>query len=211
MARCTRHRKPTTASTAAVTTQNSSIALFGTSADPPTFGHQALLEGLLALFPKVVTWASDNPMKQHGACLEKRQSLLAALVRAIPNPQLELVQELSSPWAINTLELAAARWPGRELVFVIGSDLAGQLPRWRQANAVLSMARLAIAPRQGWPLQSSQIEAIEALGGRIELLPLLIPASASSEVRILPKASEIPAAVWPMLLKHNLYGLATNP
>ncbi len=37
------------------------IALFGTSADPPTCGHQALLEGLVAMFPKVATWASDNP------------------------------------------------------------------------------------------------------------------------------------------------------
>jgi len=187
------------------------IALFGTSADPPTCGHQALLEGLLAVFPKVATWASDNPMKCHGASLEKREALLAALVKAIANPQLELKQELSSPWAIKTLELAAARWPNTELVFVVGSDLAGQIPRWKHARAVLQLARLAIAPRQGWPLQLQQLEALECLGARIELLPLQVPATASSEVRNQPKPAQIPSALWPLLLKHNLYGLATGP
>ena len=56
------------------------IALFGTSADPPTRGHQALLEQLLHRYDRVATWASDNPMKQHGAALSVRAMLLTALV-----------------------------------------------------------------------------------------------------------------------------------
>ena len=91
------------------------LALFGTSADPPTRGHRALLEGLLGLFPQVVTWASDNPLKQHGAPLELRTALLAALVGAIDDPRLSLEPELSSPWAVETLERARARWPQRDL------------------------------------------------------------------------------------------------
>lgn len=43
------------------------IALLGTSADPPTRGHQVLLEGLLRRYGQVATWASDNPLKQHDA------------------------------------------------------------------------------------------------------------------------------------------------
>ena len=87
------------------------VALFGTSADPPTRGHQALLEGLLQLYPTVATWASDNPLKQHGAPLEQRAALLGQLVAAIGNPRLRHRQALSSPWAITTLERAAACWP----------------------------------------------------------------------------------------------------
>ena len=45
--------------------KNNSIALFGTSADPPTLGHEALLSELTKIFPKVITWASDNPEKKH--------------------------------------------------------------------------------------------------------------------------------------------------
>jgi len=53
------------------------IALLGTSADPPTHGHRALLEGLLRQYPAVATWASDNPQKRHTAPLALRQALLA--------------------------------------------------------------------------------------------------------------------------------------
>ena len=57
-----------------------SIALFGTSADPPTLGHQGLLKELIKIFPKVITWASDNPEKKHEIPLIKRTQLLKILV-----------------------------------------------------------------------------------------------------------------------------------
>ena len=68
------------------------IALLGTSADPPTRGHQALLEGLLGHFQRVATWASDNPMKQHDADLKLRSALLETLVKAINNPRIDVVR-----------------------------------------------------------------------------------------------------------------------
>lgn len=194
----------------AATPPAETIALLGTSADPPTRGHQLLLLELLARFPQVVTWASDNPMKRHGAALAERQALLAALVAEIGDPRLQLVQELSSPWALTTLERATERWPTRELVFVVGSDLADQIPRWRQAAQVLQRCRLAIVPRSGWPLTAAALANLEALGGRVEQLPVTIPATASSSVRRQLQPEQVPATVWPLLLKHNLYGLKTH-
>ncbi len=185
----------------------SPIALFGTSADPPTCGHEALLVGLLNLFPKVITWASDNPIKSHGANIQKRAALLNALVKTIANPNLELIQELSSPWTITSLERAVALWPGSELVFVIGSDLTCQIPNWKNSQSVLKIARLGIAPRAGWPLQAPQIKLLESLGAQIEILPLEIPATASSNVRKTLELSHIPNAVLSLLLEEKLYGL----
>jgi len=187
-----------------------SVALLGTSADPPTRGHQALLEGLLGLYPRVATWASDNPMKDHGAPLEQRAALLAAVVAAIGDPRLELVQELSSPWAITTLERAAEHWPAMQLVFVVGSDLAGQIPRWRQAEQVLRRCRLAVVPRSGWPLDEPQLQALRRLGGVVEELPLRIPATTSSQARRQPSSDQVAAAAWPLLHQHNLYGLSVR-
>jgi nicotinate-nucleotide adenylyltransferase len=189
----------------------SQLALFGTSADPPTCGHQALLEGLLNLYPSVVTWASTNPVKRHGAPLDERAQLMGCLVEAIGNPRLELVQGLSSPWAIETLERALKRWPEAELVFVVGSDLAAQIPSWKQADQILSRCSLAVVPRQGWPLTSQHRKALEALGSQLVELALQIPATASSAVRERLDPSQIPAAVLPALLKHNRYGLAVPP
>ena len=237
------------------------IALFGTSADPPTEGHHVLLQGLLTLYPRVATWASDNPQKHHGAPLALRAELLGALVAAIHDPRLSLEQELSSPWAIETLERAARRWPGQPLVFVVGSDLVAQIPRWREASRLLGACRLAVAPRGGWPLRGDELEALQRLGARLEVLDLQVPATASSRVRqqaaIAPRTSpephaasgspqpsaaqppgvdppadeagaapaalpddsrpwdpeqsdplqEVPPALRPVLLEHNLYGL----
>ncbi len=205
---CDANQRPSLATnSSSVKLEKRSIALFGTSADPPTFGHQALLKGLLTLFPTVITWASDNPKKQHIASLETRTKLLDALVESIDNPNLELIQELSSPWTIGTLDLATKRWPEAKLVFVVGSDLTREIPTWLHPRKVLHKAFLGIAPRDGWPLREDDIQAIKNLGGRIELLPLSIPSSASSNIRKNPNPNEIPTAVLKVLKSSTLYGL----
>ena len=186
------------------------IALFGTSADPPTRGHQALLEELLQLYPRVATWASDNPKKQHGAPLDLRAQLLQALVKQIQDPRLEQIQELSDPFTIRTLQRAGQRWPDAELVFVVGSDLASQIPSWKQTDQWLPYCRLAIAPRQGWPLTAVAIQQLKQLGARLDQLVLSVPASASSALRERPRKDQLPKSVWPLLIEHNLYGLNSS-
>ena len=193
----------------------SRIALFGTSADPPTTGHRALLLGLLEHFPRVATWASDNPMKPRQAPLDLRIALLAALVQAIANPRLELAQELSSPWAIDTLERARSRWPQFTPVFVVGSDLVPQMPHWRQAASLLRGLEVAVAPRQGWPLLEADLERVRALGAHVQVLPLPVPATASSQVRgegsHPPDPAQVPQELWPLLREQGLYGLPSTP
>lgn len=186
----------------------SAVALLGTSADPPSKGHQVLLSRLCERYSHVATWASDNPLKQHSAPLAVRTQLLKALVDEIHVPQLSLEQDLSSPWALTTLERAGTRWPQQELVFVVGSDLAGQIPGWKQADQLLQRCTLAIAPRDGWTLEPTTVQTLTALGGRVELLDFSVPASASSAIRQAPLEDDIPRKVWPLLLKHNLYGLS---
>ena len=189
------------------TTLNS-IALFGTSADPPTLGHQALLNELIKIFPKVITWASDNPDKNHHIPLVKRTQLLKILVTKISHPKLELVQELSSPRTIHTLRKAFDLWPEANFSFVIGSDLAVQIPKWLNAKSILNKATIAIAMRDGWPISNKQLEEIKELGGEIDLLPFKIPESSSSKFRESPQELLVPQELLPYLLEENLYGLA---
>ena len=185
-----------------------SIALFGTSADPPTLGHQALLRELTTIFPKVITWASDNPDKKHQIPLLKRTQLLRLLVQKISHPKLELVQELSSPRTIHTLKKALQLWPEASFSFVIGSDLADQIPKWLNAKSILNKTKIAIAIRDGWPISDKQIEEIKKLGGEVELLPFHIPESSSSKFRDKPQEGLVPSEIVPTLIKENLYGLA---
>lgn len=183
------------------------VALFGTSADPPSLGHRALLEGLARRYPLVATWASDNPYKRHGAPLAVRAALLRSLVDGLGNPHVQVDQGLSSPRAIESLAAARRRWPSAPFVYVVGSDLVGQIPRWFDAAGILRSCRLAVVPRVGWPLAPEQLEALEGLGASIELLPLQIPATASSEFRRHPNPELVPADLWPVLVQQNLYGL----
>ena len=185
-----------------------SIALFGTSADPPTLGHSALLRELTKIFPKVITWASDNPEKNHQIPLLKRTELLRILVKKISHPRLELVQELSSPRTIHTLKKALQLWPEASFSFVIGSDLAVQIPKWLNAKSVLNKAKIAIAIRDGWPISDKQLEEIKKLGGEVDLLPFKVPRSSSSNFREKPQESLVPSELIPTLLEENLYGLA---
>ena len=190
--------------------KNNSIALFGTSADPPTLGHEALLSELTKIFPKVITWASDNPDKKHQIPLLKRTQLLRILVKKISHPKLELVQELSSPRTIHTLQKALQLWPEASFSFVIGSDLAAQVPKWLNAKSILNKATIAIAMRDGWPISDSQLEDIKNLGGEIDLLPFNIPESSSSKFREKPQEVLVPKELVPLLLEENLYGIADN-
>ncbi len=187
-----------------------SIALFGTSADPPTMGHKALLSELLKIFPKVITWASDNPDKKHHIPLKKRTQLLSILVQKIAHPNLELVQELSSPRTIHTLKKAFQLWPEASLSFVIGSDLVIQVPKWLNAKSILNKTTIAIVMRDGWPISDIQLEDIKKLGGKIDLLPFSIPASSSSGFRKRPQEVLVPKELVPLILEENLYGLADN-
>lgn len=184
-----------------------SIALLGTSADPPTCGHEALLKGLLDIFPKVVTWASNNPGKSHSESLETRYRLLEALVEDINHPQLDIIQSLSSPWTVNTLKKAKSRWPNSNLLFVIGSDLIEQIPSWSKVKDILREATIGIAIREGWPIKNSHIKNIELLGGQIHLLPLEIPAFSSSTIRENFNPSQVPKSILPLLTGQRLYGL----
>ena len=185
-----------------------SIALFGTSADPPTLGHEALLSELTEIFPKVITWASDNPDKKHQIPLIKRTQLLRILVKKISHPKLELVQKLSSPRTIHTLKKAVQIWPEASFSFVIGSDLAVQVPKWLNAKSILNKATIAIAMRDGWPISDQQLEEIKKLGGEVDLLPFRIPKSSSSNFRERPQEDLIPKELVPILLEENLYGIA---
>ena len=187
-----------------------SIALFGTSADPPTLGHEALLSELIKIFPKVITWASDNPDKKHEIPLLKRTQLLRILVKKISHPKLELVQELSSPRTIHTLKKAFLLWPEASFSFVIGSDLAIQIPKWLNVKSILNQTKIAIAIRDGWPISEKQLEEIKKLGGEIELLPFNIPGSSSSKFRESPQEELVPSVLVPTLLEENLYGLADS-
>ncbi|MCY4173873.1 MAG: nicotinate-nucleotide adenylyltransferase [Cyanobacteria bacterium MAG CAR3_bin_5] len=193
------------------------MALFGTSADPPTIGHQAILAGLARRYPMVATWASDNPLKRHGAPLAVRRRLLQVVVDGLKTRmmdqegcRLELRQDFSSRRALDSVRAARACFPTARLLFVVGVDLLPQIPNWYQASELLRCCCLAVVPRNNGTGQEQAMARLQAAGARLEALPLHIPPVASSQIRQRPDPALVPEELLPLLASHRLYGFTAH-
>jgi nicotinate-nucleotide adenylyltransferase len=161
------------------------IALFGTSADPPTAGHQAIMGWLSDNYDRVVVWASDNPLKTHQTPLAHREAMLRLLIEDIDSPahNMRVYSELSSPKTIETLQKAKAIWQSAEFTLVIGSDLVNQLPRWYRIRDLLPQVELLIVPRSGSPIDRAGIQRLQQMGAKVAIASLTAPSVSSTAYR----------------------------
>ncbi|MBE9127047.1 MULTISPECIES: nicotinate-nucleotide adenylyltransferase [unclassified Coleofasciculus] len=162
------------------------IALFGTSADPPTAGHKAILKWLCDRYDGIAAWASDNPFKSHQTPLEHRKRMLRVLISEIDTPQnnIALHEELSSGRTLETVKKAKEIW-GEEVEYtlIIGSDLVSQLPKWYEVEKLLAQVQLLVVPRPGYEINDEDIQRLRQLGARVEVADLQVPAVSSTEYR----------------------------
>ncbi|WP_414565873.1 MULTISPECIES: nicotinate-nucleotide adenylyltransferase [unclassified Anabaena] len=152
------------------------IALFGTSADPPTAGHQKILRWLSECYDWVAVWAADNPFKSHQTPLAHRATMLRLLITDIDTPRqnIALEQDLSSFRTLETVAKAKSRWgEDTEFTLVIGSDLLNQLPRWYRIEDLLQQVQLLIVPRPGHAIEDSSLQAVQNLGGQVAIASLI--------------------------------------
>ncbi|GAB4150950.1 MAG: nicotinate-nucleotide adenylyltransferase [Cyanobacteria bacterium J069] len=159
------------------------IALFGTSADPPTKAHQDILVWLAEQFDEVAVWASNNPFKSHQTPLEHRTAMLRLMVAEIRpiRRNLHVYPDLSHPRALVTVNRARRRWKQATFTLVVGSDLVAQLPKWYRVEALLRDVDLLVVPRPGYPLRDADLEPLRQLGATVAIAPHQgIPASSTA-------------------------------
>lgn len=162
-----------------------SIALFGTSADPPTAGHQSILVWLADHFDQVAVWASDNPFKSHQTPLSHRATMLQLLIDEIEPPRhnVQVLTELSSPRALITVDRARQRWANADFTLAIGSDLVNQLPRWYHVEELLDQVKLLVMPRSGYPIGQLDLALLRQMGASVTIADLEVPAVSSTAYR----------------------------
>lgn len=166
-------------------TTNLKIALFGTSADPPTLGHREILLGLGKNYDIVAVWASDNPFKEHSTSLTERQNMLGLLIEEMDNQDnIVLREELSDRRSINSLSHARQIWGHQaEYTIVIGSDLVSQIQSWYKAQELLQQVKILIVPRLGYPIDKEALANLSKLGAEYAIADFQIPKISSSNYR----------------------------
>jgi nicotinate-nucleotide adenylyltransferase len=122
------------------------------------------------------------------------------------------VRRGGASYTADTLRALHATFPGAELTFIVGGDMASSLPTWREPAEVVRLARLAVAERDG----ARRVDILERLATipgaveRVEFFDLPRMDISSSLVRRRVAAGRpirylVPDRVAEYIAQHGLY------
>ena len=182
-----------------------SIALFGTSADPPTIGHKKILEELSEIYSFTISYVSNNPNKNHREDISIRSLLLKTLIEDLDNPKILFNQRVSSQWAIESIINCKKIYELDNLDFVIGSDLIKDIFCWKNFDKIVKEANFFIIIRKGYPVQPSTLKMLETYKVNFKISTIKIPNISSSKFRLNFNYSNLPTSLIDIVRKNNLY------
>ena len=181
------------------------IALFGTSADPPTIGHEKILEELSKIFALTITYVSSNPKKDHIEDIEIRSFLLKTLIENLENPKILFNQKVSSQWAVESIKNCKNIYELNSLDFVIGSDLIKDIFYWKDFDEIVKEVCFFIIKREGYPVESGTLKMLETYKVKFKISSINTPNISSSKLRSNFNFSHIPISLIDIIKKNNLY------
>ena len=181
------------------------IALFGTSADPPTIGHKKILEELSNTYAFTISYVSNNPSKKHKQGISIRSHLLKTLIKDLDNPRILFNQEVSSPWAFESIKKCKKIYNLNSLDFVIGSDLIKHIICWKNFDKITQEVSFFIISRDGYPIESNTLKMLEKHNVKFKISSIKIPNISSSKFRLNFNYSNLPKSLIDIVKKNNLY------
>ena len=181
------------------------IALFGTSADPPTIGHKKILEELSKIYAFTISYVSNNPNKKHKENISIRSHLLKTLIEDLDNPKILFNQSVSSQWAIESIKNCKKIYEFNNLDFVIGSDLINDIFCWKNFDKINKEVSFFIVKREGYPIESSTLKMLETYKVKFKISNIKIPNISSSKLRLNFNYSNLPSSLIDIVKKNSLY------
>jgi len=182
-----------------------SIALFGTSADPPTIGHKKILEELSKIYAFTVGYVSNNPNKNHIEDISIRSHLLKTLIEDLDNPKILFNQSLSSQWALESIKKCKRIYEFNNIDFVIGSDLIKDIFHWKNFDKIIKDVSFFIILRDRYPVESNTLKMLETYKVKFKISTIKIPKISSSKFRLNFNCSNLPSSLIDIVKKNNLY------
>jgi nicotinate-nucleotide adenylyltransferase len=144
------------------------VGLLGGTFNPPHVGHlvcatQAL--GQLGLDRVLLVPVHEPPHKgiEVEPGVAHRVELCRLAVAGDERLDVSLTDaDVAGPsFTVDTLRRLHERSPGDQLTFIVGGDMALSLPTWREPEAILELAEVAVAEREG----IRRIDLIDRLAG----------------------------------------------
>ena len=193
------------------------LGVIGGSFDPPHLGHLVIASeahARLALERVLFVPAAAPPHKdlEERTAADVRLEMTALAVADDPRfvaSGLEIERHLV--YTRDTLAAVGERFPGRELVFIMGSDSLLQLDAWYDPEGILARCTLAVAPRPGDDL--ALVAAAVARWGAARVAILEAPPVGVSSRQIRGRVAEglpirylVPQAVAELIAGRGLYG-----
>ncbi len=182
-----------------------SIALFGTSADPPTIGHKKILEELSKIYAFTIGYVSNNPNKNHKEDISIRSHLLKTLIEDLDNPKILFNQCVSSQWAVESIKKCKRIYELTNLDFVIGSDLIKDIFSWKNFDKITDEVSFLVILREGYPVESKTLKMLETYKVKFKISTIKIPNISSSKLRSNFNYSNLPTSLIDIVKKNNLY------
>ena len=182
-----------------------SIALFGTSADPPTIGHKKILEELSKIYAFTISYVSNNPQKKHIEDISIRSHLLKTLIDDLDNPKILFNQKISSQWAVESIKKCKEIYKFNNLDFVIGSDLIKDIFYWKNFDKIILEVSFFIILREGYPVESNTLKMLETSKVKFKISTIKTPNISSSKFRLNFNCSNLPSSLIDIVKRNNLY------
>ncbi|TME10852.1 MAG: nicotinate (nicotinamide) nucleotide adenylyltransferase [Chloroflexi bacterium] len=198
------------------------LGVMGGTFDPIHLGHLAVAEEareVLGLDRILFVPASQPPHKPAGEVTPIEHRLAMVELAIADNPAFELSRvEVDRPgpsFTVDTVERLAAT--GDRLTVILSAETFAELPTWHEPERLFEAARVAVAPRWGYPAPDPEWLA-EAFPGREILVsylegPRLGVSSTALRARVAAGRSIrylVPAPVEAYIAAHHLYAPMTS-
>jgi nicotinate-nucleotide adenylyltransferase len=199
------------------------VGLFGGTFDPPHLGHTILAsEALDQLGLTRLLWVltSDPPHKegQPITALGHRLAMVQRALTAFPEFELSRIEIDRPPphYAVDTVQMASALFPGSEVIYILGGDSLHDLPKWHDpAGFVRACQQIGVMRRPGDAVDLAALESsLPGVSGKVAFVDAPLLEISSREIRHRAEAGRafrhyLLPAVYEYILGNHLYTPST--
>ena len=201
------------------------IALYGGSFNPPHQGHRAAAETALRelradkflIIPDNIPPHKD--MAEGSPSAEERIELCRLNFAGMTDAEVSDMELMRSgkSYTSRTVEVLRDKYPGDELVLIVGTDMFLSFKEWRRFEYLLENCTLAVIRRENddeKAISDMKRELGDDFGAKVILLPHVPMPMSSSEIRKLLRKRKgrelLSDAVYSRIIKKRLYSASPD-